>query len=429
MKETFKRVVVAVLTYEAKILLARKKPTIIAVTGSVGKTSTKDAIYTVLKPHFHTRKSQKSFNSDIGVPLSVLGLKNAWNSPWLWLRNIIDGAMTALFTSEYPKILVLEMGVDRPGDMVRMAEWVKPDVVVLTRFPDVPVHVEYFSAPEQVVAEKMNLVHALKSSGVVIYNHDDAMIKTALESVRQQAIGFSRYSPSHFSVTGDTVVYHEGKPVGIDFTLTHIDESVTLSVHGVLGVQSVYTAAAAAAVGVHFGISLPEIAGALRSHKAVPGRMCLIAGKQDTIIIDDTYNSSPVAAEKALQTLGELLVGGRKIVVLGDMLELGRFSVREHEKIGEQAAHVADMLVTIGVRARKIAEGALEHGLNEKVIWQYDDVDRAAEELSQKLEPGDIILVKASQGIRAERVVKRLMARPDEASVLLVRQDDMWQVR
>ena len=90
MKETFKKVVVAVLTYEAKILLARKKPTIIAVTGSVGKTSTKDAIYTVLKPHFHTRKSQKSFNSDIGVPLSVLGLKNGWNSPWLWLRNIID---------------------------------------------------------------------------------------------------------------------------------------------------------------------------------------------------------------------------------------------------------------------------------------------------------------------------------------------------
>ncbi len=429
MKDTFKNIVVRILTLEAKVLLKRRKPTIVAITGSVGKTSTKDAIYTVLKPHFHTRKSQKSFNSDIGVALSVLGLQNGWNSPWIWLRNIVDGAITAFFASDYPKILVLEMGVDRPGDMARMAEWVKPDVVVLTRFPDVPVHVEYFSTPEDVVREKMQLVHALKPTGVVIYNHDDTIIKTALEEIRQQAIGFSRYAPSHYTVSGDSVSVTDGKPSGVRFRLQHIDEVVDVAVDGVLGVQSVYTAAAAAAVGAHFGIALGDIATALASHPPVPGRMRLIAGKHDTVIIDDTYNSSPVAAEKALSTMAELPVGGRKIIILGDMLELGRFSVREHERLGEQAATVADILVTVGVRAHKIAEGALEHGLSEKVIFQYDDAERAAEEIATKIQPGDVILVKASQGIRAEKIVKRLMARPDEAADLLVRQDDMWAIR
>ncbi len=429
MKDTFKNIVVRILTLEARLLLKRRKPTIVAITGSVGKTSTKDAIYTVLKGHLHTRKSQKSFNSDIGVALSVLGLQNGWNSPFAWLRNIVDGAFIALFSSDYPKVLVLEMGVDRPGDMARMAAWVKPDVVVLTRFPDVPVHVEYFKAPEDVVREKMQLVYALKPDGVVIYNHDDAIIKTALEDVRQQAIGFSRYAPSHYTVSGDEVVMKDGKPAGVRFKLEHINESVMVTVDGVLGVQSVYTAAAAAAVGSHFGIALQDVATALASHPPVPGRMRVIAGKQDTVIIDDTYNSSPVAALKAVETMKELRGGGRKILILGDMLELGRFSVREHERLGEQAATVADILVTVGVRAHKIAEGALEHGLSEKVVFQYDDAVRAAEEIAGKIEPGDVILVKASQGIRAEKIVKRLMARPDEAAQLLVRQEDMWESR
>lgn len=429
MKHTLKNIVVTILTMEAKFLLRRRKPIIVAITGSVGKTSTKDAIYSVLKTQFHTRKSQKSFNSDIGVALSVLGLQNGWNSPWMWLRNIVDGAIEALFSRDYPNVLVLEMGVDRPGDMKRMTEWVKPDVVVLTRFPDVPVHVEYFKTPEDVVEEKMQLVHALKPDGVVIYNHDDAIIKTALEAVRQQAIGFSRYAPSQFTVSGDSVVFVDGKPTGVRFTLQNINEAVEVNIAGVLGVQSVYTAAAAAAVGSHFGMKLQAIASALAAHPPVPGRMRIIDGKQDTVIIDDTYNASPVASEKAVEAVKELNVGGRKVLVLGDMLELGRYSVREHERLGEQAAKVADVLVTVGVRAHKVAETALEHGLSEKVVFQFDDAERAADELAGKIQPGDIILVKASQGIRAEKIVKRLMARPDEAAQLLVRQDDMWQIR
>ena len=154
--------------------------------------------------------------------------------------------------------------------------------------------------------------------------------------------------------------------------------------------------------------------------------MRIVAGLKDTVIIDDTYNSSPTAAERALSTLLELKTGGSRIAVLGDMLELGQFSVREHEKLGEQAAETADVLFTVGVRARKIAEGALEAGMNEKRIFQYDDAVSAGRELQNYIKKGDVILVKGSQGIRCERIVADIMAHPEQAEALLVRQSSVW---
>jgi len=427
MKQIFKNIVVAIITLEAKILLKRKKPMIIAITGSVGKTSAKDAIYTVLKDHVHARKSQKSYNSEIGVPLSVLGLKNGWNNPFLWAKNIFDGALTAFFDSEYPEVLVLEVGVDRPGDMKTLTQWMTPDIVVLTRLPDVPVHVEYFNAPEDVIAEKMHLVHALKEDGVLIYNNDDEKIRKELENVRHQSFGFSRYSPSHFTTSGDTVIYKNKKAVGVECVLEHIDEEVTFQVYGSLGVQHAYNYAAAIAVGTQFDIPLFEAAKALEVHTPPPGRMRIVEGVHSTLILDDTYNSSPVAAEQALQTVKNLEGVGKKIVVLGDMLELGKYSVREHERIGELVAESADILLTLGVRARKIAEGALENGMSEKNIFQYENIDKAGHELLQMLEPNDLILIKASQGMRAEKLVERIMAHPEQARELLCRQDRAWK--
>lgn len=427
MKQIFKNIVVYIITLEAKILLKRKKPTIVAITGSVGKTSAKDAIYTVLKDHVHTRKSQKSYNSEIGVPLSVLGLKNGWNNPFLWIKNIFDGALTAFFDSEYPEVLVLEVGVDRPGDMKALTQWMTPDIVVLTRLPDVPVHVEYFNAPEDVIAEKMQLVHALKDDGVLIYNNDDEKIRKEVDNVRQQAVGFSRYSPSHFNTCGDKVIYENEKAVGVECVLEHIGEEVVFKVHGSLGVQHAYNYAAAIAVGAQFDVPLHDSAKALAVHLPPAGRMRIIEGIKDTLILDDTYNSSPVAAQLALSTVKDLKGVGKKIVVLGDMLELGRFSVREHERLGEQVAKSADILITLGVRARKIAQSALENGMSEKNIFQYDDIGRAGHELLEMIESGDLVLVKASQGIRAEKIVERLMAHPEQAEELLCRQGRAWK--
>jgi len=427
MKDILKKLVVKILTLEATLVIKRNQPFVIAITGSVGKTTTKDAIYTAIKSKVRTRKSEKSFNSDLGVPLTVLGLPNAWSNPLLWFKVLLDGLLIALFQRDYPKVLVLEMGVDRPGDMKKLTSWIKPNVVVLTRLPDVPVHVEYFDTPEEVIKEKLVLVEALADDGVLVYNHDDEKVSQVAESIRQKSVGFSRYSISDFSASGDQITYDDyQQPEGMEFTITQGEDKATVDIKGAIGVQHTYNYTAAAAVASQFDISLSEAAVALKEHIPPPGRMRIIPGVKDTIIIDDTYNSSPVATERALSTLYELTTKGRKIAVLGDMLELGQYSVEEHERVGKQVVETADILVTVGVRSRKTAEGALENGFDEANILQFDEAIRAGRELQSFIKSGDVLLIKGSQGIRCEKIVKDLMAHPELAPELLVRQSDTW---
>mgnify|MGYP001594862453 FL=1 len=187
MKAVLKKIIVWLLTLEAKVVLARFKPKIVAITGSVGKTSAKDAIYAVLTTKFSARKSEKSFNSEIGAPLTILGLPNGWNNPLAWLVILVSGALV-LFWRKYPDLLVLEIGADRPCDIKNLASWIKPEVVVITRFAKVPVHVEFFASPRQVIEEKMNLVRALKENGILILNGDDDDILEAQSEIRQKAV-------------------------------------------------------------------------------------------------------------------------------------------------------------------------------------------------------------------------------------------------
>ena len=369
MKAFLKSIVVHILIAEARFLLKRKTPKIIAITGSVGKTSTKDAVYAAIKNNIYARKSEKSFNSDIGVPLTVLGLPNAWNNPLLWARNIVDGFFTALFSRSYPEVLVLETGIDRPGDMERLTRWIRPDIVVLTRLPAVPVHVEYFSSPEAVIEEKMKLVSALKPDGVLIYNNDDTLITGRLSEVMQRKVGFGRYLKTDFTAKNDEIVYADDIPGGVRFQVEHQDQNHVIEIQQTVGTPHTYACSAALAVADELSVPLTEASAALHILQALPGRMRILPGIKSTILIDDTYNSSPIAVESALQTLHEIKHATRKIAVLGDMLELGKFSSDEHRKIGEQVFKVADVLFTVGVRAKQIAEGALVAGMSEKHIF------------------------------------------------------------
>ncbi len=429
MKRLFKKIIVTILTVEARILLSRKRPKIIAVTGSVGKTTTKDAIYAAIKNNQRARKSEKSFNSDIGVPLTILGLPNAWNSPLGWVRNVLDGLFIACTTREYPTVLVLEAGIDAPGDMGRLTAWLKPDIVVLTRLPDVPVHVEYFKTPADVITEKMKLVEALRPDGVVVYNHDDAIIQAQLPSIRQQVIGYSRDVPSVVTASKDKTVYHTGMPVATKFMIHTTEGEGEIEIVGTIGTQLMYSYTAAVAVAQVLGISLVDAIMGLSEATPPPGRMKLIPGLKGTVLIDDTYNSSPIAAEQAIAALRELRAPGRKIAVLGDMLELGKYSNNEHVRIGELVGEVVDVLYTVGIRAQKIAYGALAAQLPESAIVQFEDAESAGKALQALLQSGDIVLIKGSQGIRLERVVEEVMAEPERAETLLVRQDTEWKRR
>ncbi len=205
--------------------------------------------------------------------------------------------------------------------------------------------------------------------------------------------------------------------------------SVPLEVLGSVGKHAFAPSLAAVAVAMALGGSLEEATESLRAYVTPPGRMRLIRGIKNTALIDDTYNSSPAAVEAALETLSHIHANGRRIAVLGDMLELGRHSVTEHKKMGAVAAQSADLLVTIGFRAVGMAQGALDAGMPEKNILQYEDSLVAGKELKNIVDNGDVVLLKGSQSIRVERVVEELMFEPERASQLLVRQEKEWKKR
>lgn len=408
----------------------RFKPRIIAVTGNVGKTSAKDSIYTALSKSLYIRKNQKSFNSEIGTPLTILGLQNAWNSPLLWTLNILKGALVP-FTFKYPKWLVLEVGVDRPGDIDRVAKWLKPDIAVFTTFPTVPVHVEYFNSPEDVIKEKKKLIKYLKVDGELILNADDPKVLKCKEDSKRKVVTYGIHEPADVTLTHDSVIYEDFEglkvPTGISFRVNYGGNSVPVALHGVLGVQHMYPVISAIATGLSIGIPFLDMTSALGYHKPPLGRMNLIDGINRSTIIDDSYNASPVAMEKAIDALSSLEISGQKIAVLGDMLEIGHFSAREHKRIGEYVANnKINHLFAIGLRSKDIARSAIESGMNESNVHWFNKSEEAIEEIQKLINPGSAILVKGSQGIRTEKIVVGIMKDPSRRKELLVRQEDIW---
>lgn len=434
MKHIFKLAVVSILTWEAKLVLKKYKPQIVAITGSVGKTSTKDAIFTVLSEFHFVRKSQKSFNSEIGVPLTVLGCPSGWNNPILWLKNIIEGLILILLPNHYPKWLVLEIGADRPGDIETITKWIKPDITVVSKLSKVPVHVEFFPSPEDVFREKSYLVSALKKDGILILNSDDEDVLAFRSLVDNKTLLYGTGNGADVLGSNYRIAYRDTEkqhtPIGVEFDVTYANETVAVQILRGLGIQQMYPGLAALAVGLALNLPLEKLSQALKEHEPSRGRMRILPGIKSTLIIDDSYNSSPVALTEALTTLKNLDDnGGRKIAVLGDMLEIGIYSTDEHKKAGVYAASFADLLFTVGIRARNIAEGALEAGMDESKIFQYEDSRVAGKDLEIMLREGDTVLVKGSQGIRMEKVVEEIFADPMHAKDFLVRQDSEWENR
>ncbi|MDP6387682.1 MAG: Mur ligase family protein [Candidatus Pacebacteria bacterium] len=430
MKQIFKKIIIFILTLEARIVLKKYNPRIVAITGNIGKTISKDAVYTVLSSAFFVRKSQMSFNSEIGIPLTILGLPNAWSDFFLWMQNIIDALKLIVLKNHYPKWLVLEVGADRPGDIKSISRWLKPDVVVMTHLPDVPVHIEFFDSAQDVIEEKSHLVKALKDDGAFIVNADEKKTLALKSLVGERKVYAYGNSPGS-SIIGSNynILYKERFPSGISFRVDYNSVSVPVEIEGVLGKQHIYPILSALAAGVSQGLNIASMGQALEKHETPAGRMKLIEGINDSLIIDDSYNSSPVALKEALNTFKSINSSGKKIAVLGDMMELGSHSVESHINAGKLAAEAADILITVGIRAKYIAQGAMENKMKKKEIFQFNDSKSAGEKLAAILNDGDITLIKGSQSVRMERIVEKVMAYPEKKYRLLVRQGEEWQIR
>jgi UDP-N-acetylmuramoyl-tripeptide--D-alanyl-D-alanine ligase len=421
MKNILKFFVVLVLTLLSHAVLRRYRPRVVMISGSVGKTSTKDAVAAVLGAHFFIRKSEKSFNSEFGVPFTILGVENPWNNPLAWF-SLLKSALALIFLpNHYPNMLVLEVGADRPGDLARILRIVTPDAVVMTRIPEIPVHVEAYASPEAVREEEFSPAYSLPAAAPLIIPADDpyALDSALRTSARVISYGVADSATVHISDIG--FYEAEGKVAGMTARVRLGEEEGNCIAKGSVGRAQVLPVAAALAAAHAFSIPLTKALKALESYEPPPGRGRIFVGKNHSIIIDDSYNASPAAVEEALATLKIFPHTGRRIAVLGDMLELGRYSVMEHERISMLASHSADVIAAVGIRARAFAA---KPGRAEALL--FDNSAIAASTLTDFVQPGDVVLVKGSQSIRTERIVKALLANPED-SVRLVRQEKKWK--
>ena len=431
MKEIFKKIIYWILRIEAQLVLYKYKPRVIAITGSVGKTSTKDAVYAVLASLSHVRKSEKSFNSEIGLPLSVLGIPNGWSNPMVWTINIFRGFWLFIWPHKYPKWLVLEAGVGKPGDMEKTALWLKTDAVIITAISETPVHIEFFDSREHLIEEKAALIKTLKPEGLLVLNRDDEAVRQMKAKTKCRTITFGFSEGSDILGSRDNISYNEkNEPEGVIFRVDAEGRSLPVVIDGVFGSNHIYASLAALAFASGLKLNILSAADSLRNYDVPPGRMRLLKGIKKSLIIDDTYNSSPVACESALRTLGAMkciIEGCRKIAVLGDMLELGKHTIDAHKNIGRIARENTEALVVVGPRAKNIREGALDAGMAEDKIFEFADSRETGKFLETYVQKNDIVLIKGSQGMRMERAVESIMLERDSKEKLLVRQDREWR--
>lgn len=412
----------------ARRVLARYQPKIVAVAGSVGKTSTTRAVAAVLARSFATRGSAKNHNNEIGVPLTILGeAKSGGRSPVAWAGILMRGLGLAYgMKRDYPQVLVLEMATDHPGDLAYLTRLAPPDVSVLTAVSE--EHTEFLGDLDGVAREEGTVVAALPSTGIAVLSADDVRVAALARGREDHTIlyGFAPSARVRAEQVGAEIAMGT---VFTRFTLAIDGRTFPVNLPGALGDGHVAAALAAASVAIALGVEPDLIPFGLAQYQPPPGRLRVLAGIGGTTIVDDTYNSSPRAVALALATLQSLQPGsgGRRIAVLGDMLELGALSDDAHRQVGTLAAAAnVDELVCVGPKSWLTCQAARAAGMLEERARHFASGGEATPYLKARLHAGDLVLVKASQGIRLERIVKELLAEPGRADEWLVRQSKEW---
>lgn len=363
----------------------RFRPRVIGITGSVGKTSTKEVVAAVLSRQARVLKSQGNYNNEIGLPLTLLQL------------------------TEEHEYAVLEMGMYDLGEIARLCEISQPHIGVVTNVG--PTHLERLGTIERIAQAKSELVQALPPGpeGVAILNGDDPLVAAMADKTAARVI-FYGLTP-RCELWADEI--ESVGLQGIRFRVHHGEETLHVKVP-LLGRHSVHTALRAMAVGLAVGIGWDEIIAGLQ-HISGQLRLVVVPGIHGSTIIDDTYNASPASSIAALNLLADLQPGGegRRIAVLGDMLELGSYETEGHVIVGRRAADVVDKLITVGKRAEIIAREALASGLSLEDVTITHSNEEALATLRLLLREGDILLVKGSRAQRMEQIVNALSQRSD----------------
>ncbi len=419
MKKLFRRLIRPLLELQLRRLIARHKLKVVAVAGSVGKTSTKSAIATVLARKYRVRVHEGNYNDTLSVPVAAFGLEmpgsitsiGAWLALLWRMERIIWGRPAV-------EVLVLELGTDHPGEIPHFMRYLTPEIGVLTAVA--PEHMEFFKTLDAVAAEECALARGARR---LLVGGDDVALEYRHKYLAEKPFstyGLGQENDYRFEVletldiTGERGLIRHGN----DVLLQRVELPL-------LGSPAAKAATAAVAVGDMLGLSPDELRAGLTALKPVPGRLQLLSGKDGVLLIDDTYNSAPVAVLSALKLLHRAT--GRRIAVLGQMNELGDYSQEAHETVGSAAADGIDLLVTVGGDAERwLGPAAVEAGLPRDRWMHFSSPFEAGEWLAGRTETGDTILFKGSQNkVYTEEVLKYLLADPTDAS-RLVRQSEGW---
>lgn len=378
----------------ARFVLARQGVQVIGITGSTGKTTAKEAAALVLGRALPVFRSPANYSGRFGLPIALgrLGPEH--------------------------RLAVLEMACDSPGEMAELTRLAKPRHGVVLNIG--AAHLEALGSVQGVALEKGRLVESLPADGWAVLNADDPLVAEMAQHTAAQVLTIGVEAGA--DVRASELRSDEN---GLAFRLTARDRSVPVACE-LLGTHHVYALLAAAALGLIHGLSLAEIAAALAELKPLPGRLRPLAGREGSLVLDDSYSSTPAALRAALATLAGLQRRPR-IALLGDMVELGRYEEEAHRAAGRQAAEAVDFLVTHGERMRLAAQEALRCGLpadRVRVTYTVEDAVRAVE---PHLTPGAAVLVKGSAEPRLEEAVRALLADPEKSNEVLVRQTPGWR--
>ncbi|HKZ45942.1 MAG TPA: UDP-N-acetylmuramoyl-tripeptide--D-alanyl-D-alanine ligase [Thermodesulfobacteriota bacterium] len=350
---------------------------LIAISGSCGKTTTKDMIASILKNSRPIIKTEGNLNNLIGLPLTIFNLNNVH------------------------KAAVVELGISEKGEMKRLAQICKPDVAILTNIGE--AHTATLDSVAGVASAKGELFENMNGNGIAVINIDDPWLKKIAENISAKKITFSLKSKADVMLKEASVKRQEAKSSsGISASFLVMGEEIPVKLK-YTGMHNLYNAAAAIAATFPLGVTKEEIMEGLYAAETMRGRMEIVTLRNGITIIDDTYNANPLSMEAALKTLADM--EGRKIAVLGDMFELGEMSDDAHKKVGMFAQDTGiDMLFTIGGYSDALVSGAMEKGMLPDKIYKAHDKAELIKALNNVVKEGDVILIKGSRAAAMEEV-------------------------
>lgn len=401
----------SILRFISRAILKKYHPDIVAITGSVGKTGTKEAVASVLTRKFNVRKTEANYNTDIGVPFAIIGCKPPGKNFVKWMGVFLKACAVIIFPlKNYPMILVLELAADKTGDIAYFMTFIEPKVSILTSIA--PVHMEKFGKLSRIVLEKRKIIEALPKSGYAVLNYDDKAVRKIAEKCVGRIFWYGLKCKEGAIVAEEEKVMEKDGVIGLYFKMLYKGTAIPVFVKGVAAKHELYSLLAGASVGMLYELTPLEVAHGLEQYKPEHGRFVLQKGIQETVIIDDTYNASPLSVISALTSLKELPVGKRRIAVLGDMLELGNNEEDAHSSVGEAVVQLdIGVLITYGKRALLISERAKERGMSKQNIRHFDAMEKLIEYVKSMRREGDVVLIKGSRGMKMERVVAALHLR------------------